>query len=335
MKHLLKCLILTTALINPLSASSSTSDEESSYSYKFNLVPSSGEHLSWLMKKHEKAQAVKSVRRLMKGKKSEPSLPSYVDFREISNLCPPVYDQGDLGSCTANAVAGALEIDQRKRGVSHSFTPSRLMLYYHGRYLIDQVDEDTGTSIAAAAKAIKYGYVPEEMWPYDDGPTRFKIQPGPDCYRIGLKLFNQAKVSYTYVPQEENIIKGYLSKQQPVLFGIMTYDSLSHRDVRQTGMVPVPSSGERERGGHALLMVGYDDREYVGDGLDKKPNPHYQHFIFRNSWGEKWGDGGYGYIPYKYVLNEDRAFDFWKITKTTVTEKTRSLMRRFEESDEL
>lgn len=324
MKQLLKCLVLSTGLgisLNTLSMATSITSDEESLSYKFNLVPSSGKHLDWLMNKHKETQTLKSMRRLMKEGKEEKSLPDHVDFRE-ENLCPSVYDQGNLGSCTANAVAAALELDQRKRGVTYRFTPSRLMLYYHGRYLIDSIEEDEGTSLAAAARAIEYGYVPEDMWPYDDGPKQFMRQPDPDCYKIGINLFNKSDVSYTFVPQEENIMKEYLAKRQPILFGIKTHDSLKTREVRKTGMVPLPGSDEESRGGHALLMVGYDDREFIGEGAAKAPNPRYQHFIFRNSWGEKWGDHGYGYIPYKYILNPALAFDFWKITKTTVKKAT-------------
>src|SRR5436853_3992768 len=69
------------------------------------------------------------------------SLPHSVDLRPS---CPAVYDQGQLGSCTANAIGGAIEFDQLKQHLAQTFTPSRLFIYYNERVIEGTVDADSG-----------------------------------------------------------------------------------------------------------------------------------------------------------------------------------------------
>jgi len=234
-----------------------------------------------------------------------------VDLRE--QLPADVYNQGRVGSCTANAVAGLLEFQMMKQGMEEVFTPSRLFIYYNTR-LRDSlpVSHDTGSSIRNAFKSIATeGLCPETDWPYDDTPTvgqngpfpagaRAGMQPSKSCYDNAEQHKNLA---YRRVDQTLADMKGCLSFGYPFAFGFTVYESFYSEAVARgadRGMVSMPRSGERALGGHAVLAVGFDDED--------------QRFIVRNSWGEEWGDAGYFYLPYSYMIDDDLATDFWMLS---------------------
>src|SRR4051812_30846987 len=90
------------------------------------------------------------------------ALPARVDLRP---RCPNVYDQGDLGSCTANAIGGAIEFEQLKQKLK-AFVPSRLFIYYNERVLEHTVESDSGAQIRDGMKVVaKLGAPPEPDWP--------------------------------------------------------------------------------------------------------------------------------------------------------------------------
>ncbi len=218
-------------------------------------------------------------------------LPSTVDLRPS---CPPVYDQLSLGSCTSNAIAGAIEYDQIKQGKT-PFVPSRLFIYYNERAMEGTINSDSGAMIRDGVKSVnKLGVCPESEWPYD--PPKFTVKPTAKCYQDALlcKAF-----SYQRVARVLNQMKGCLASGYPFVFGIAVYESFESDIVAKTGIVPMPSVDEQMLGGHALLAVGYDDT--------------HQRFIVRNSWSESWGDKGYCYISYNYLMNKGLASDFWTI----------------------
>jgi C1A family cysteine protease len=100
---------------------------------------------------------------------------------DLRDHMPEVYDQGHLGSCTANAIGGAYEYDQIKQKELEPFTPSRLFIYYNERDVEGTVEEDSGAMIRDGMKVInKIGVVPEPMWPYDI--EKFKEKPSEKCY---------------------------------------------------------------------------------------------------------------------------------------------------------
>merc|ERR1712159_536359 len=223
-------------------------------------------------------------------------LPSKVDLRE-TKLLPDVYNQGALGSCTANALAGAFEYNERKSGYgSQEFMPSRLFIYYNERKMEDSVSRDAGGALRDGIKSINVtGVCHETQWPYD--VSRFTEEPSQACYTAALQ---EKALRYRRVAQTEHDMKCALhDEQQPVVFGFSVYDSFESAEVKQTGRMPLPKPGEKCLGGHAVLCVGYDDDE--------------QSFIVRNSWGEEWGLGGYFYMPYEFLLDPDSASDFWLI----------------------
>jgi C1A family cysteine protease len=222
-------------------------------------------------------------------------LPPSVDLR---SECPPIYDQGQLGSCTANAIGGAIEFDQRKQGTTE-FVPSRLFIYYNERTIEGTVSQDSGAQIRDGIKSVAtLGAPPEQDWPYDI--TKFAQQPPPNAFADAKQ---DIVSSYSRVPQLLIQMQGCLASGYPFVFGFTVYDSFESDAVAQTGNVPMPGSGENVQGGHAVVAVGYDNSRRV--------------FIVRNSWGPSWGAKGYCFMPYEYLLTPNLASDFWTIRSVT------------------
>ncbi len=219
------------------------------------------------------------------------ALPASVDLRKG---CPPVYDQGQLGSCTANAIGSAMEFEQKKQRAT-SFTPSRLFIYYNERALEGTVNSDSGAQIRDGMKVVaKMGACPETEWPYNIND--FRDKPSSAAYRDAVK----SKVMlYQRVSQTLNQMKGCLASGYPFVFGFTVYESFESPQVARSGHAAMPKSGEQTVGGHAVMAVGYDDQN--------------QWFIVRNSWGTGWGMKGYFTMPYQYLLESNLADDFWTI----------------------
>lgn len=219
------------------------------------------------------------------------ALPAKVD---LTSTCPPVYDQGQLGSCTANAIAAAIEFDLRKQK-RPEFTPSRLFIYYQEREMEGTVDSDSGAQIRDGVKACaKTGYCDESLWPYD--PASFSVRPYPAEY---VDAAAHKLVSYHRVEQELDDMRACLASGYPFVFGFTVYSSFEGPDVASSGHAPMPQPNEQVLGGHAVLAVGYSDED--------------KWFIVRNSWGTGWGLNGCFTLPYDYLINPDLASDFWVI----------------------
>ena len=218
-------------------------------------------------------------------------LPPKVDLRPE---CPPVYDQGKLGSCTANAIGGALQFDQKKQR-QRDFVPSRLFIYYCEREVEGTVEEDSGAMIRDGIKCVnREGAPPEDDWPYEI--ENFRERPSEKAYDEAE--LHQA-LSYKRIPRALTQMKGCLASGFPFVFGFRVYESFESDEVTRTGEAPLPKSDEQALGGHAVLAVGYDDDS--------------QRFIVRNSWGEKWAQEGYFTLPYAYLSERGLASDFWAI----------------------
>ena len=219
-------------------------------------------------------------------------LPPSVDLRAA---CPEVYDQGELGSCTANAIAAALEFDQMKQEVADVFVPSRLFIYYNERVIENTVDEDAGAMIRDGIKSVaKQGAPHETVWPYVI--AKFRTRPNARAYRVAAK---HRAILYQRLVQTPDQLKGCLADGYPFVFGFAVYESFESDAVARTGRMPMPKPKEKQLGGHAVLAVGYDDAT--------------RRFIVRNSWGPKWGQAGYFTMPYDYMTDDNLADDFWTI----------------------
>lgn len=214
---------------------------------------------------------------------------------DLRPAMPPVYDQGRCGSCTANAIAAALEYDEKKQALADATTPSRLFIYYNERALEGTTDTDSGAAIRDGIKTVaNQGFCSEVDWPYDI--TKFTNKPPQACYDAALK---HKAVVYKRVTQSLYQLMDVLSSGYPIVCGISVYDSFEADDTVRTGNVPMPDKNERLLGGHAILLCGYNNAK--------------RFFIFRNSWGTSFGDAGYGTIPFKYILSPDLCQDFWNI----------------------
>ncbi|WP_104090027.1 C1 family peptidase [Arthrobacter sp. GMC3] len=224
------------------------------------------------------------------------SLPPAVD---LTSSCPPVYDQGQLGSCTGNGVAGVIQFDALKEGLADTSTPSRLFIYYNERVIEGTVASDAGAQIRDGIKTVATtGVCDETLWPYDI--TKFADKPTPACYTAAKK---QQAITYSRVGQTLAQMKGCLASGYPVVFGFTVYASFESTQVASTGVVPMPAAGESVLGGHCVVAVGYDDAS--------------QRFTIRNSWGTSWGMAGYATMPYPYLLSSSLASDFWTVRSTS------------------
>jgi len=213
---------------------------------------------------------------------------------DLRTTCPIVYDQGNLGSCTSNAVGGNFEFMQKKEKIAE-FMPSRLFIYYNERVIEGTVSSDSGAEIRTSIKAVvNNGVCPESSWKYII--SKFKTKPPTSCYTTALK---HTAVQYLRLTQDLTSMKACLNSGYPFIFGFSVYDSFESDAVAANGIVPMPGKNESCLGGHAVMAVGYDDSK--------------KWFIIRNSWGPNWGDKGYFYMPYDYITNSNLADDFWTI----------------------
>jgi|SRR3954463_2014077 len=222
----------------------------------------------------------------------EKALPPKVD---LTAQCPPVYDQGNLGSCTANAIAGAVQFDLKKQAEADYFIPSRLFIYYNERVIEHSVSEDAGAMIRDGIKTVnKQGAPHETLWPYKI--AKFATKPSAKSYTDALL---HQSLKYQRVNQSLSQMKSVLAGGYPFVVGFTVYESFESEEVDKTGTVPMPGPDEQVLGGHAVLVVGYDDTT--------------QRFILRNSWGPRWGKKGYFTMPYQYLQDGDLSEDFWVI----------------------
>ncbi len=224
------------------------------------------------------------------------NLPARVDLRAQQDT---VYDQGSLGSCTANAICGAINFEHARqtehRARAAGESPSRLFVYYNERALENTLDEDSGAQLRTGIKACAaLGACSELLWPYDI--DKFRDRPSAECFESARRT-----ILKRYIRLDNSnilVLKDCLAQGYPFVFGFSVYESFESERVATTGIVELPEAAERCLGGHAALCVGYNDST--------------QQFVVRNSWSREWGDAGHFYLPYSFMTSGNAA-DFWTL----------------------
>lgn len=213
-----------------------------------------------------------------------------VDLRPYTNQ---VEDQGPLGSCTGNAIAEAIEMLYNKN--KKKVDLSRLFIYYYTRLIEGTVKYDSGAYIRNGIKSCNhYGAPLESLWPYNI--SKFRAAPSS----VAVKDAAKRKITRYERASNFDACIDALTNGYPVVIGFLVYSSFMSSSVARTGIMPYPNTrSEKLLGGHAVLLVGYDNTN--------------QRFIVKNSWGQGWGDRGYFYMPYKVIQNTRMSDDFWVI----------------------
>lgn len=220
----------------------------------------------------------------------------YVDLRTTINI--PIYNQLDLQSSTSNAISYCYLYDQMKKQNVNIVNPSRLFLFNNLLKMDENNTTFIGASIYSGLKSLyDIGVCSEQSFSYDK--NNFNLNLSTNLY---LEAQNNKILIYNAIDQDLNQIKSTLINGYPVLFGFNVYTSFNNDNTVETGNVEIPNDNEETIGNQAGVIIGFDDGDKV--------------FIVRNSWGENWGDNGYCYIPYEYILNTNYCSDFWIIKKT-------------------
>lgn len=236
------------------------------------------------------------------------SLPQTVDLR---NWCSPIRNQGQIGSSAANAVAGIVEYFEN-RAFGKSVNASRLFLYKVTRILDNQTG-DRGASLRSTLKAlVLFGVPPEKYYPYTDKESDFDREPSAFSfsYASNYRSMKYIKHDQPNLTQEQVLenVKKCLAAGIPSMFGFTVYDSISQ--AVSIGNIPFPCWNEDIIGGHAVVAVGYNDTIVIKNQICGTSTQGA--LLIRNSWGESWGNKGYGWLPYDYIRKKI-AIDFWSI----------------------
>ncbi|WP_254173295.1 C1 family peptidase [Planktothrix pseudagardhii] len=237
-------------------------------------------------------------------------LPEFVD---LSHWCSPIRNQEPLNSCTACAAIALVEYFQN-RNCDEYTNASVLFLYKVARKLMHR-QGDVGASIRETMKAmVLFGIPPEEYWPYE--PSKIDEEPSGFCYSYAqnYQTIQYFRLDTPGLPASDLLaqIKMTLVAGIPSMFGLTIYSSIYEEFNYKRGYIPIPNKKDHVEGGHAVVAVGYDDHKIVPNSVDA-PNS-VGALLIRNSWGTNWGEQGYGWLPYDYIL-KGLTSDWWSLLK--------------------
>lgn len=271
--------------------------------------------------RHESIEPLLQVRGVLDCIDGKCEMPKSVDLREWA---PPVEFQGGFNTCSAHVVSNLLEYFE-KRAFGHSIQASRLFLYKVAKNFLGHTGDD-GTYIRQVMGVLKaLGAPPEKFWPYLDSGSfeepnrqdpRIDEEPSAFCYAIAsdFEALQAYRLDRKDEPNSERLMvraKAHLTSELPFAFGIPLYASI--REAKTNGLIQYPGENEKPVGNHAIVAMGFDDSiEIPVSGSESEKTKGA--FLIQNSWSEKWGDGGFGWVPYKY-LTEGLAKDFWTLIK--------------------
>ena len=267
------------------------------------------EEVSIRLKRLAQKEPVKDMlKKLGVAQPAKASIPTSVDLRK---WCSPIENQGGLGSCTANAGVGLVEYYERRAFAKH-IDASRLFLYKATRNLLHWTGDRGAFLRTTMAAMVLFGVPPEEYWPYliED----FDKEPSSFCYAFAqdYQVIQYFRLDSLSTPKDLLLkrIKSFLAAGLPSMFGFSVFSSIEQAN--GDGKIPYPCRGERILGGHAVVAVGFNDDIKIKNttcGVETTGA-----LLIRNSWGREWGDKGYGWLPYEYVL-AGLAIDWWSLLK--------------------